>query len=149
MNILALDTGSITGWAMLYSKKIYSGTQDFSKKKCDDNGVSFIFFRSWLEAMLKTYRPEVIIFEQPHMRGAGTQLLMGFVTTVQELATEYPAMWIEVHSKTLKIWATGYGNSTKDQMMEKAREKKWKFVGDDECDALWILDWYISKSAMK
>ncbi|MHA1952488.1 MAG: hypothetical protein ACW96U_00890 [Candidatus Heimdallarchaeaceae archaeon] len=146
MNVLALDTGTQTGWALLFDKKKYHGTQMFKKKDCDDNGVVFTFFRAWLESMIRSYHPDVIVYEQPHFRGAGTQILVGLVTSVQELCNKYDVKWMEIHSKTLKLYATGFGNASKEQMMEKAREKKWKFDSDDECDALWLLE-YISKES--
>jgi hypothetical protein len=146
MNILALDTGGSTGWALYYQKKIYSGTQIFPKLKCDDNGVVLTFFRSWINNMLRLYNIDVIYYEQPHFRGVGTQILVGYVTIVQQLCSVYAVKWVEIHSATLKKIATDNGRADKEEMMAAARQKKWKFETYDECDALWLLDYAIKNT---
>ena len=143
MNILALDTGGLTGWALCYQKKTYSGTQTFKKLKCDDNGVILTFFRSWFENMIRLYNIQTVIYEMPHLRGAGTQILIGYVTIIQQICSLWGIQWIEIHSATLKKFATGSGKADKKEMMIAAKERKWKFETDDECDALWLLDYVI------
>jgi Holliday junction resolvasome RuvABC endonuclease subunit len=145
VSVLALDTGSYTGYAICNDRKIISGIQNFSKKAGQENGAAFIFFRSWLVSTIKVYKPKVIIYEQGHHRGAGTVLLLGFITIIQEVATEYDIKLIRIHSATLKKYATGNGRSTKDEMMAAARKKKWKFEDDNESDALWLLDHYLKE----
>ena len=137
--ILALDTSTKTGWALNEPRS--SGVENFSEYKRESNGAVLILFRAWLESMIQIYRPNLIIYEQPHHRGKGTTLLMGLVGIVHECVTKFNCTMAEVHSATLKKYATGNGHATKEEMIEKAKEKKWKPKDDNECDALWLLDY--------
>ena len=48
MNILALDLGTTTGWA-LRSRKIVSGTAHFKPRRFEGGGMRYLRFERWLE----------------------------------------------------------------------------------------------------
>ena len=157
MNILSLDTATITGWAFysdVVKKKpvIKSGIIEFPFYDFDDYGVPIHFFRSWLESFIKVYHIENIIFEQPTHRGVHTKLLMGFIGVIMELCAIYSVQWIEIPGPTLKKYARikgfpekGAFAMDKDLVMEAGKNMGWKFVDDNECDALWMLDYLLEE----
>jgi len=146
MNILALDLGSKTGWAVrMSSGEVVSGVQEFKVARGSSVGVRFIAFRHWFTAVLGTFRIEYVAYEQAHLRGgAATDLLVGFTTRVQEICEEMGQIpFLAVHSATLKLFSTGSGRAEKDAMMAAA---KAKYPGiepqdDNEADALLLLEY--------
>jgi len=103
-------------------------------------------FRLWLTDLVERLRPEVIVYEQAHHRGgAATELCVGFVTRVQEIAAAHGVEYRAVHSSALKIHATGKGNADKPAMLEAAQRRfgaamRGHLVLDDNhADALLLL----------
>ena len=143
MNILAIDPGKKTGWALLKDGQTESGVQDFSLKRGESQGMVFVRFNDWLRKMIAHHLPEVIVYEAPHHRGgAATQLLYGMTTRIQERCDLCNIQYTSIHSAALKKYATGKGNSPKDLMLVLAREKWGKDVIDDnQADALWMMEW--------
>jgi Holliday junction resolvasome RuvABC endonuclease subunit len=151
MNILALDLGSHTGWALKRGDVVESGVQKFDLRRGESRGMRYIRFNAWLQEMLapKTASyPDLVIYEMAHHRGgAATEVLLGMVTRVMEQCAEREINCTDVHSGTLKKHATGKGNADKEQMkvalMKKmSRPGSMEVIGamdDNEVDALWIL----------
>lgn len=143
MKILALDSGTHTGWAA-NETPIMSGTQGFELKRGESPGMRFLKFQSWLKDMIKLTSPDMIIYERAHHRGgAPTEVGVGLTTIIQTICAEAHIEHVALHSGTLKKHATGKGNASKEDMMQTARSLDWKFKTDDECDALWLLDYAI------
>ncbi|MEN6621442.1 MAG: hypothetical protein ABFD50_07845, partial [Smithella sp.] len=67
--LLAIDTGTKTGWAIIKDGRVYeSGVQDFSKKRGESNGAMFLRFRGWL-GHITDLDIDLVIYEQAHHRG--------------------------------------------------------------------------------
>jgi len=148
MRILALDCGTSTGWAVIRPgmEKPESGSERFDIQRGESPGMRFIRFRSFLDD-LRSFQPELYVFEQAHHRGGyATQLCVGMTTRVIEEAARHKAQHVAVHSGTLKKWATGKGNSDKQAMIAAATQR-WGFVpwNDDEADALLLLAYGMEK----
>ena len=143
MIILAIDSGTKTGWAV-NNGSIISGVQDFSLKRGESPGMRFLKFQSWLKDMIKLTKPNMIIYERAHHRGgAPTEVGVGLTTIIQTICAEANIEHVALHSGTLKKYATGKGNASKEDMMQAARDLAWEFKTDDQCDALWLLDYAI------
>jgi Holliday junction resolvasome RuvABC endonuclease subunit len=141
MKIIALDSGTKTGWAT-NDGETFSGIQDFSLKRGESPGMRFLMFQSWLKKMIETIKPDMIIYERAHHRGGGaTEVGVGLTTIIQTVCAEHKVEHVALHSATLKKHATGKGNSSKDDMMSAGKTKGWTFEDDNECDALWLLDY--------
>ena len=95
MTIFTLDTGTYTGWALDNGKKLTSGNQDFTLDH--DNGAKFIMFRAWFEGMCTIFKPDAVCYEMPHLRGSGTQLLVGFVTIQIRLSSTLYLLLIKTY----------------------------------------------------
>jgi Holliday junction resolvasome RuvABC endonuclease subunit len=148
MKILALDTAIKTGWALFDGKTgkiIESGVQSFAKRRGESNGLVFLRFRRWLSDFASDtglFDGDLIAYEQAHFRGAGTELLVGLQTRVQEVAAEMGITSAPVHTGTLKKWATGKGNAGKKEMIAAARKVLGREpVDDNEADAVLVAVW--------
>lgn len=142
--ILALDPATKTGWCLWSVDSghiIESGVQDFTKRRGETNGLLFLRFRKWLSDMM----PDVglLAYERAHFRGgAATEIGVGLQTRIQEAAAEHGIEAAPVHTGTIKKWATGHGNASKEEMMARAvaylgREP----LDDNEADAVIIAAW--------
>jgi Holliday junction resolvasome RuvABC endonuclease subunit len=62
-----------------------------------------------------------------------------FTGRVQEVCDEHNIPYASVHTGTLKLSATGHGNSSKERMCEQAAiVLRRKPTSDDEADAVWV-----------
>ena len=147
MRILSFDFGCKTGWASFDGNRIESGVQEFVLGRGESPGMRFLRFGVWIESMINLIKPEVCVYEMAHHRGGyATELLIGFVTRVQEKCAVYGVEYMPVHSATLKKVATGSGRAGKEAMI-KAANKFLSFWGgvvvtsDDEADAICLLEY--------
>ena len=86
---------------------------------------------------------DLVVYEKPHLRGgAAAELLVGFVTKIKEFAAKHNAEIDSVHTGTLKSWATGKGNASKDDMVAEAKRRGFSPQNDDEADAVLILEYF-------
>ena len=139
MNILALDTATKTGWAIIQDGKlIESGVQDFTKQRGSSNGILFLNFRHWLRQILLDNQVTFVIYEQAHHRGgAATEICVNLTGRVQECCSELGIEYTTVHTATLKKWATGVGNADKGEMMVRASiELGRRPIDSNEADAV-------------
>lgn len=149
MRLLALDLGTKTGWAFYDDLTTEHGVQDFSLQRGESVGMRFVKFRSWLTKMILSLRPDVILYEQAHMRGgAATDVLVGFTTRVQEVSEEINQRYgskigyTGVHSATIKKSITGSGRAEKKDMIEAAsRIIRGPIKDDNEADAICLLEY--------
>jgi len=141
MNILAIDTGTHCGWASCVNGQVESGVQHFELGRGDSPGVRFMHFRSWLELMMLRISPELVIYERPLLFGGyATDLLVGFVTRIQEECARRGIEHQAVQVSTLKKAATGSGRAAKAAMIKAASEYFGREIKDDnEADALMLL----------
>jgi len=151
MNVLALDLGTKTGWALYENGRIESGVQDFSKKRGESNGMLFLHFNRWLGGMAINHaRPDLIVYEQPHHRGgAATEIAVNLAGRVQEWCAMADVNHTSVHSMTLKKWATGSGRASKSDMIAKALRCGFEHLGeiidDNHADALLLLKYALEE----
>jgi len=150
VKVLALDTATRTGFAFGDgTSRIESGYQDFPTPRGASPGIRFVMFNKWLEDLICTTQPEVIVYEMSHQRGAGTEFLAGLTTRVQEAAARHGIEYRSIHSGTLKKWATGNGAAKKEEMVERARSELIENgspppTDDNECDAICMLAWALA-----
>ncbi len=155
MRILALDLGTKSGWALWDGARIESGVQDFTKQRGESNGMLFLKFNRWLhetvyDHYIHSVKDTLIAFEQAHHRGgAATEIAVGLMTRVLEFCARYGIEHTSVHSMTLKKFATGRGNASKEEMIQRVRRRglvHLDYIPDDnEADALWLLIYALEK----
>lgn len=144
MNLLALDLGTSTGWALLEDGRIESGVETFAVKRGESPGMRYVHFNRWLDHIAPAAAPGrtlgLVVYEQFHQRGgAATEIAAGLATRVQEFCARHGIEHAAVHTATLKKWTTGRGGASKTEMLE-ACARRWRRVdSDDEADAIALL----------
>ena len=153
MIVLGLDCATKTGWAIFRDGVLVeSGVQDFTKQRGETNGLLFLRFRNWLNALVaqagQGVKPEgiLIAYERAHFRGgAATEIGVGLQTRVQETAASEGIEAAPVHTGTLKKWATGNGAAGKATMIEAAKlYMRREPLDDNEADAVLVAAWAAS-----
>jgi crossover junction endodeoxyribonuclease RuvC len=168
VKILALDLGTVTGWATDVSGKLEYGEMDFSLQRGESPGMRYHNFNSWLRRIccptpfneVNTSLVDLVVYEMPHVRGgAANDVLTGMSTRVHEFCATHesrraarPVDYEMVHSATLKKYATGKGNADKDAMVVAAKRMLFGENGvapipsdqpcdvtDNMADALWLF----------
>ena len=110
--------------------------------------MRYLRLRSRLAEVGQAY-PDLglVVYERPHQRGRfATGNLLGYSAHVESWCAAESLEHTDCHSGTLKKWATGKGNASKDEMREHGRRRFLKVlntavISDDEVDALWLLAW--------
>jgi Holliday junction resolvasome RuvABC endonuclease subunit len=148
MNILALDIGICTGYA-IYSihgagirntTTILSGVKTFEFKRGDSPDIRFLKFQRWVKYVVKTYDIKFIIYEKPFLRGgAASDFLKGFMLIIRMVAVECGASYKGIMGTTLKKYATGNGRASKEDMVLTASQRYGKVKDDNQADALHLL----------
>ena len=144
MDVLALDLGTKTGWALMERGTVQSAVETFDVRRGESPGMRYVRFTRWLEEMLvqSSAAPRVglVAYEAAHQRGgAATEIAAGFATHLQSICARHGIEHAAVHTATLKKWCTGKGNADKAAMLE-AVARRWRRVDtDDEADAVALL----------
>ncbi len=143
MNILAIDCGLRTGWALIRDGVVESGVQEFGLKRGESPGMRFLRFNAWLREIFDLGEPDLVVFEQPHHRGGpATHLHLGFISRIEEMCAKNGVEYTMVHTATVKKWATGSGRASKEAVVKKAGELLGREpIDDNEADAVAILYW--------
>jgi hypothetical protein len=144
MNVLSLDLGIHTGWALMENGQLESGTQVFDIQRGESPGMRWIRFSRWLATMALhpsgEPRVKLIAYEQTHHRGgAATHLGENFVGRIEEFCAAHGIEHAGVHTATLKKFTTGNGHAKKWEMLAAVSEKWKKVTDEDEADAIAVL----------
>ena len=148
--ILALDMATHCGWAIRDpGGSMVSGVWDLSPPESSmrKDAWRFMEFRRELNDTLEGNRGciDVIAYEDTRFfrGGAATRIYFGLLATLNVWAVESGGLpLVAVNVATVKKFATGKGNATKDQMIEAAT-LRWPgqtYEGDDEVDARWVAE---------
>lgn len=146
-SIIALDLGTMTGWAATLGETIVSGTWDFRPQRFEGGGMRFVRFRSKVAELIKQAtgeEPPLVYFEEVR-RHAGTDaahIYGGFMGQLTAYCDENAVPYEGVPVGTIKRHATGKGNADKAAMLAAAALKwtNYKCMDDNEADARWLLD---------
>ena len=148
MRLIAIDPGTHCGWATWDGSHVQSGVEVFKTKRGQSPGIRLYNFGAWLSRVCQHIRPHIVIYEEPFLRGgAASDFLRELVGMLKAQVAAAEAEYTSVAVKTLKKWATGSGNASKDKMCFHAR-LMWADcyepaapLDDNEADALLILAW--------
>ena len=160
MIFIGLDQALITGYAVYDSEseefKDY-GTKNFKKERGSSDGILFRRFSKWFGDFIFPWVTEhevTLCYEIAHHRGeAATRLGMAFTTRIIEVCDKYrfdkngkpttlneEFQYLGVRSNVMKKNFTGFGNATKEQMMQEA--SSWldtPITDDNEADAIALV----------
>jgi crossover junction endodeoxyribonuclease RuvC len=162
--ILALDLGTMTGWALRVDGRLESGAEDFSLVRGESPGMRYVNFNNWLRTVTAPIldaagegRLGLLAYEQAHHRGgAATEVLSGLTTRVQEFCARFQLNHVAVHTASLKKFVTGKGNADKAMMASAIYRRGWLPAAEwarsttetrtaDELDAIGLLHYVEAK----
>ena len=117
---------------------------DLSIRKDESGGMRLIRLGSKLAEIKDSPGIDILVFESARggMPGRlGALVVQAEIQGAIKLFCENQSIEYRGYSPSeIKKHATGKGNSNKKLMMAAALEKFGKDVGDNEADALWLLD---------
>lgn len=156
LTVLALDIATTTGFAVLGSGLVESGTVSFRrvtgrKRTADEHeGTSYIRFQRWVREAIQDYKPTVIAFEEPmgnFKNAAARNLIVGFRGILMSTAAYYDRKPVGYSQTKVKQFATGKGNADKEAMMAAARRlyPAIPFTDHNEADAIHVLHLYLKE----
>ncbi len=145
MNILTLDLGTTTGFAIKTAEgAITSGGVSFRPSRFEGGGMRYLRFRHWLDEMVKlSGTVDRICFEEVR-RHAGTDAAHaygGFLAHLTAWCEEHGIPYEGVPVGTIKRFATGKGNADKAAMIAAMKARGFSPADDNEADALALLLW--------
>ena len=139
MIVLGIDQASHTGFAVVEDGKLIdSGTVVFK----GSIGKRLSEFSSWMRSKIREVLPDLVVYEKPHFRGyAATLSGVGMISVINLVGYEVGVRLLDVHTATLKKFATGYGRANKDSMTKAANEEAPELhlktkENNDEADAI-------------
>ena len=143
--ILALDLGTTSGWAARsVDGSIAHGFASFKFGKKEGAGMRYLKFQRWLAAL--PFEPSHVYYEGV-VRHLGTQaahVYGGLEAILTAWCESRQIPYTAVPVGTIKLHATGKGNSDKAAMIASARARGHPVVDDNEADAIAILYYSIS-----
>jgi hypothetical protein len=142
MSILALDLGSKLGWAArMPDGGIVSGTEIFKPSRFESGGMQWVRYRKWLGTICFNTGCRRIVFEEVR-RHAGTtaaHVYGGFVAHLSEYCEGTLIPYSSLPVGTIKRFATGKGNASKEAMVDAMVARGFMPSDDNEADAIAIL----------
>jgi hypothetical protein len=149
-DILALDLGTKTGWAMRSAGRVSSGVWSFKPDRFCGAGMRFVRLRRQL-GMLP--RPDRVVFERIERHGkfdgtATAHLWGGWFATLTAWCEDQGISDYEgISVQAIKIHATGKGNAGKPAMVAAVRAMGYEPADDNEADALALLHYAMRQDA--
>jgi len=154
--VLALDLGTTTGFALLASGIVYSGSEDFTRykgcksKAADHIGQTILDFHKWLREEIQNNRPDCLAYESVYRwsssDAAKTYGALRGILLLNAAAYRLPVFgYSPTHIK--KYW-TGKGNADKSAMVKvtKTRFPDLTTSDDNECDAIALLHLHLNQT---
>jgi Holliday junction resolvasome RuvABC endonuclease subunit len=140
MNVLALDLGTSSGYAIWKDSQITIGTKKLRHDK-GASGVRALDFYRWLTQMIQEHDISQVYFERvyAHSGTEAAHLYGYFMHTLAAVCEELHVKCTGIPVGTIKKFATGNGRATKEEMIATARSHGFNPIDDNSADALAIL----------
>jgi len=142
--ILALDPGTVTGWALHEpGKPVLSGTATFRPGRFEGGGMRWVRFRRWLLQVDRSVAGGLgeLVFEEVrrHLGSDAAHIYGGFVAEITAFCEERGIPYRGIPVGTVKRHATGRGNAPKGEVIAAMRRRGFDPADDNEADALALL----------
>ena len=154
VNILALDLGTKTGYALRRRDgTLRYGTEVFTPRASWTPGQKWQRYRAWLSKTIAEEAVDLIVFEDVKAHGKGAVLAAhaygGFRAMLEMVADQHRVRLLPVGVGTIKKHWTGKGNANKDAMLAQAKARGFRPETDNDADALAILHWAVEQEASR
>jgi Holliday junction resolvasome RuvABC endonuclease subunit len=148
VNILALDLGTKTGYALVNNGVVISGVWDLQGDRFEGGGMRFLRFSQYLTKVHTALHGDLplIVFEEvrAHAGTDAAHIYGGFMATLTAWCEAHNIPYRGVPVGTIKKHATGKGNANKTEMVNAAiKQFKCPVITHDEADARWLLDYAV------
>ncbi len=149
-NILALDLGTTTGWALRENGQVSSGSVSFKPAHFDSGHSRYTRFRRWLGTNGNCAVDEVI-FEavRRHNGTVAAHTYGGFMATLQTWCDARGLPYEGVPVGTIKKFTTGKGNASKLAIVAAMEKRGHNPRDDNEADALALLYWRLEQTSLE
>lgn len=147
--IVALDLGSVTGFAVQSKHGLSSGTLNFKKKgKFHPSGYKALydFLRTFIEGPHEHPDLEVVV-ELPHAGRflAPLRILFGLLSIVHLYCDLFKVKLTEYRAKEIKKFWTGKGTASKEEMVSETQKKFPNVKDHNQSDAIALLYMHMEK----
>jgi len=136
MSSMGLDLGTTFGYAFSEGRH---GSFQLKKKPKEPVGVRYTGFSVWLQSIA----PDVhtIYYEdvKNHVGILASHMYGGYLAVLQMFAYRHNIELIPIGVGTVKKFATGKGNASKEEMIAAAVQLGYSPNDDNEADAIHIL----------
>lgn len=142
MNILALDLGTKTGWAVGgLTLPTTSGVMDFKGSRFQGGGMRFLRFRTEIAKLIEGFSVEMVAFEEVrrHLGTDAAHVYGGFKAMLSAYCEEHKIAYQGYTPGQIKKHATGKGNAKKPAMISAAEARGFAPADDNEADAICLL----------
>ncbi|MGB4191885.1 MAG: hypothetical protein WBJ81_04990 [Rickettsiales bacterium] len=137
-NILAVDLGTTTGWAIKNEYGITSGSMSFKPSRFEGGGMRYLHFQRWLSELPKV---NIVYFEEVrrHLGVDAAHAYGGFLGTLTAWCEMKKIPYEGIPVGTIKRFITGKGNASKLEVIERIKALGYRPIDDNEADALSLL----------
>lgn len=153
IQVLALDLGQNTGWALRHRNgNIYSGIERFRPDRFSGGGMALLRFRQWLDTLHETSdKIDMIVFEEVrrHLGTTAAHIYGGFLGQMSAFAEFREIPYQGVPVGTIKRFITGRGNASKEDVIRAIFDRGHCPHDDNEADALALLHWALKEGPAK
>lgn len=141
MNVIALDLGTLTGWAFSIDGHVTSGTKSFKQDRFSGGGMRYLLFRKWLAEMHSINEIHAVYFEsvRRHVGVDAAHAYGGFMATLTAWCESYGIPYEGIPVGTIKKSISGRGNASKQEVIDAVIARGYHPAGFDEADALALL----------
>ena len=144
MRVLALDLGTMCGWALLESDgNVYHGVENL-KRKGWFGYESFRAFDELLYSKLNSPEHTYVVVEKAHCNKPffhAIRVLFGMMGIVQMRVPTEDLTWLS--AMTVKKHVTGKGNAKKEDMIRHLLDWHPGLTDHNEADALGFLHYFM------
>lgn len=126
LRLLALDIASVTGWAIVASGVLTSGSQDFRRGKHTHPGAPHAMFANWLRDSLRYVKPTHVVYEGSagfFKSQTAVQICVGMRGVCLSECAKAGIPVVEYAATAVKKNFTGSGRSEKPAMMTEFRRR--------------------------
>lgn len=148
--IVALDLGSVTGFAVYSKHGLSSGTLSFKKKgRFSDSGYKALydFLYTFLPGGMKPIELEVVV-EKPHAGRflAPIRILFGLLAIVHLFCDLFKIKLTEYSPKEIKKFWTGKGTASKEAMVAETQKKFPNVKDHNQSDSIALLFLHLERT---
>lgn len=143
--ILGIDPGTRCGWAVRSIQEpsgMIAGVWELSTGRFEGGGMRYVRLRSYLVEISNRFSIKRVYFEEVrrHMGVDAAHVYGGIIAEVMAWCEMMKLPYLGIPVGTIKKFACGKGNATKDMMVAAARKKWGHLYDDNEADARWIAE---------